>query len=72
VKLRLACAGACRGTVKLSTGKAVKFTVKRRGTVSVPVAKSIKRGKELSVRINTRLAPSKRLTLTLRAQEARR
>ncbi|MDA0183289.1 PKD domain-containing protein [Solirubrobacter phytolaccae] len=72
VKLRLACRSACKGTVKLATGKAVKFNVKRRGAVLIPVSKTTKRGKELSVRINTRLAPSKRLTLTLRAQEARR
>lgn len=72
VKLRLACAAACKGTVKLATGKAVPFSIKRRGAVLVPVKKTTRRGKELSVRITTRLAPSKRLTLTLRAQEARR
>ena len=34
--------------------------------------KAAERGKEMSVLLKTRLAPSKRLTLTLRAQEARR
>ena len=69
VKLRLACAAACKGTVKVGAGKAVKFSIKRRGAVRVPVTKA---GKEVAVLINTRLAPAKRLTLTLRAQEARR
>jgi hypothetical protein len=70
VKLRLACPRGCRGSVKLGADKPVKF--KRGGTVRVRVKPSTKRGKELSVLLKTRLAPSKRLTLTLRAQEARR
>lgn len=73
VKLRLACAAkTCRGTLKLGSNKAVKFSIKRRGSVSVPVSTSTKRGKDLAVQLKTRLAPTKRLTLTLRAQEARR
>ena len=47
----------------------MKFSIKRRGAVRVPVKKA---GKEVAVLIKTRLAPAKRLTLTLRAQEARR
>jgi hypothetical protein len=48
----------------------VKF--KHSGRVPVRIAKTTKRGKELPVLLKTRLAPAKRLTLTLRAQEARR
>ena len=39
---------------------------------AVRVSKTTKRGKDLSVLLKTRLATAKRLTLTLRAQEARR
>jgi hypothetical protein len=70
VRLQVTCKKACSGTIKLAGNKAVKF--KRRGTVVVPVKKTTKRGKELAVQLKTRLAPTKRLTLTLRAQEARR
>jgi hypothetical protein len=69
VKLRLACAAKCQGTLKLGKATAAKFSIKRRGSVRVPVKKA---GKEVAVLIKTRLAPAKRLTLTLRAQEARR
>jgi hypothetical protein len=68
-KLRLVCAAPCRGTVKVGSGKAVKFAVKRRGTVRVPVKKA---GKEVAVLVKTRSAATKHLTLTPRAQEARR
>jgi hypothetical protein len=68
VKLRIVSARA--GSVKLGANRAVKF--KRTGPVRVRVKQSTKRGKELTVLIKIRQAPAKRLTLTLRAQEARR
>jgi hypothetical protein len=70
-KLRLLCpkghAGACRGTVNTT-----KFTIKAGKTKTVSV--KAKRG-QLSVLVQTRAAGgtvAKRLTLTLRAKEARR
>jgi hypothetical protein len=67
-RLRLVCAAACKGAVKIGSGKAVKFSIKRRGTVRVPIKKAGK----VAVLIKTRSASAKRLTLTQRAQEARR
>ncbi|WP_028064847.1 PKD domain-containing protein [Solirubrobacter soli] len=73
VKLPLVCpATACKGSVKIGAHDRATFTIKRRGTVRVRISSKTKRGKELTVLLNTRSAPSKRLTLTLRAQEARR
>ncbi|MDA0141476.1 hypothetical protein, partial [Solirubrobacter deserti] len=71
-KLRVLCpkghAGACRGTVN-----ATKFTIKAGKTKTVSV--KAKRGQQLSVLVKTRAAGgtvAKRLTVTLRAKEARR
>jgi hypothetical protein len=72
-KLRLACpATSCKGSVKIGAHDRATFSIKRRGTVRVRISSKTKRGKELTVLLKTRSAPSKRLTLTLRAQEARR
>ena len=77
-RLRLVCplghSGACKGSIRIGTRDSAKFTLKpgHPRTVRVPISKSTKRGKELPVLLKTRLAPAKRLTLTLRAQEARR
>jgi hypothetical protein len=58
--------------VKIGAHDRATFSIKRRGTVRVRISSKTKRGKELTVLLKTRSAPSKRLTLTLRAQEARR
>jgi hypothetical protein len=77
-ELRLVCppghSGACKGTVRIGKRDSAKFSIKsgRNASVRVPISKSTKRDKDVSVLLKTRLAPSKRLTLTLRAQEARR
>jgi hypothetical protein len=72
-KLRLACpATACKGSVRVGVHDRATFSIKRRGVVRVRISKKTRRGKELSVLLKTRSAPAKRLTLTLRAQEARR
>ena len=55
-----------------ATARSSRIKPGRNATVRVPISKSTKRGKELPVLLKTRLAPAKRLTLTLRAQEARR
>ena len=52
---------------------AAKFSIKRRAQRDRPrPGRKPRRGKEVAVLLKTRPAPAKRLTLTLRAQEARR
>jgi hypothetical protein len=72
-KLRLTCpASACKGSVRIGARDRAAFSIKRHGFVRVRISGRTRRGKELTVLLKTRSAPSKRLTLTLRAQEARR
>jgi hypothetical protein len=84
--LRLACAtshaGPCRGTVSFGKRSSARFTVKagRTAKVRVPLNKAARRaarrGNQMSVLVSTRVAGgdplAKRLTVTLRAKEARR
>jgi hypothetical protein len=67
VTLRLRCAARCRGTVALA-GRAEKFSGR---AMKVRIRVGSKHGTQ-SVRITTKPALTKRLTVTLRAKEARR
>lgn len=73
-KLRLTCPAGrtCKGSVRVGKRDTATFSVKGTKTVAIRISKSTKRGKELAVLLKTRSATNKRLTLTLRAQEARR